>query len=69
MYFLKGITSQHVLQGNLAMDNLYTQGELDALVAAYTGWQAATNPNQITSLGDASEGVVFLPVAKLKRRY
>jgi hypothetical protein len=69
MDFVKGITSQHLLQGSLPMDKLYIQGELDALVAAYTAWQAATHPNQITSLGDASEGLVILPVAELKRHY
>lgn len=69
MEFLKGVTSQQVLQGSLAMDNLYKQGTLDALVAAYTAWQAVTHPNQVTSLGDASEGVVVLPVPELKRRY
>jgi predicted RNase H-like nuclease len=65
----KGITSQRLLQGAWPMERLYSQGELDALVAAYTAWQAATHPEQTTSLGDASEGVVILPVAELKRRY
>ena len=57
MEFVKQLTSQHLLQGSLPQNALYTQGELDALVAAYTAWQAATHPNQVTSLGDASGGV------------
>jgi predicted RNase H-like nuclease len=69
MDFVKGITSQHLLQGSLPMDNLYTQGELDALVAAYTAWQAANHPDQITALGDDAEGLVILPVAELKHHY
>ncbi len=69
MDFVKGITSQHLLQGSLTQNALYTQGELDALVAAYTAWQAANHLNQTTALGDASEGLVFLPVAELKRHY
>jgi len=69
MEFVKAITPQHLLQGDLPVDKLYTQGELDALVAAFTARQAATHPNQITSLGDASEGLVILPVAELKRHY
>ena len=69
MDVIKGITSRHLLQGSLPMDNLYNQGELDALVAAYTAWQATNHPKQITALGDATEGVVFLPVAELKRHY
>ena len=69
MDFVKAITAHNLLQGSLPLDNLYTQGELDALVAAYTAWQAANYPNQTTLLGDASEGLVILPVAKLKRHY
>ena len=69
MDLIKGITPQRLLEGDWPLDNLYTQGELDALVAAYTAWQAANHPNQITALGDASEGLVILPVAELKRHY
>jgi hypothetical protein len=69
MDFVKGITSQKLLQGSLSTSQVYSAGELDALVAAYTAWQAATHPDQVTSLGDASEGLVFVPVADLKRRY
>lgn len=69
MDLIKGLTAHHVLQGSLPTNNLYTPGELDALVAAYTAWQAANHPNKITALGDASEGLVFLPVAELKRHY
>jgi hypothetical protein len=69
MSFVKGLTTQRLLQGNLPADDLYTQGELDALVAAYTAWQAANHPNQVTLLGDAAEGLVTLPVKELKRRY
>lgn len=69
MDMIKGLTAHHVLQGMLPTDNLYTQGELDALVAAYTAWQAANHPKEVTLLGDASEGLVVLPVPELKRVY
>jgi hypothetical protein len=69
MDFVKGITLQKLLQGSLSTSQIYSAAELDALVAAYTGWQAATHPDQVTSLGDVSEGLVFLPVPELKRRY
>ncbi len=69
MKFIAGLTTEHVLQGNLPTEQLYSQGELDALVAAYTAWQSANHPKQVTLLGDATEGLVVLPVAKLKRRY
>jgi hypothetical protein len=69
MNFVKELTAHHLLQGSLPVDDLYTQGELDALVAAYTAWQATNHPDQTTSLGDASEGLLILPVKELKRRY
>jgi hypothetical protein len=69
MDLLKGITPQRVLEGDWPLDKLYSQGELDALVAAYTAWQAGNHPDQITALGDDAEGLVILPVAELKRRY
>lgn len=69
MEFVEGLTSQKLLQGSLPQDRLYTQGALDALVAAYTAWKAANHPKQVTSLGDAAEGLVILPVAELKRQY
>jgi hypothetical protein len=69
MDFVKAITPQTLLQGALPANQLYTTPELDALVAAYTAWQAATHPDQVSSLGEASEGLVYLPVGELKRRY
>ena len=69
MELIKGITPGRLLEGDWPLENLYSQGELDALVAAYTAWQAANHPKQVTALGDASEGVVILPVAELKRHY
>ena len=69
MELIKGITPQRLLEGTWALDNLYSQGELDALVAAFTAWQAANHPDQIFPLGDDSEGLVILPVAQLKRHY
>jgi predicted RNase H-like nuclease len=69
MDLIKGITPERLLEGAWPSNKLYNQGELDALVAAFTAWQAANHPRQITTLGDASEGLVILPVAKLKRHY
>lgn len=69
MDLIKGLTAQHVLQGTLPTNHLYSQGELDALVAAYTAWQAVNHPKQVSLLGDASEGMVVLPVGDLKRTY
>ncbi len=66
---LEEITPHRILQGVLPLDDLYSQGELDALAAAYTAWLAASHPDEITSLGDPAEGVVVLPAAELKQYY
>jgi hypothetical protein len=66
---IKFVTPQDLLEGTWPSDGLYNQGELDALVAAFTAWQAANHPDQITALGDDAEGLVILPVAELKRCY
>lgn len=69
MRFFEEITRHRLLKGVLPFDDLYTAAELDALVAAYTAWQAANHPEQITVLGEPEEGQVVLPVAELKTRY
>lgn len=69
MRLFEEITSHRLLQGILPLDNLYSPGELDALVAAYTAWTAAIHPERITHLGDAEEGLLILPTAELKQRY
>jgi hypothetical protein len=69
MRLFEEITRHKLLQGILPFNDLYSQGELDALVAAYTAWLAANHPDEITSLGDPREGQVILPVSELKPRY
>ncbi len=69
MDLVRGLTAKNLLQGSLPLEKLYSQGELDALVAAYTAWRAANQPKELTALGEASEGVVYIPVAELKRHY
>jgi len=66
---LEEITHYRLLQGNLPLEGLHTPNELDALVAAYTSWQAALHPDQITILGYPEEGQIVIPVGKLKAKY
>ena len=66
---VRGVSARLLLEGAWPPDELYSQGELDALVAAFTAWQAANHPDQITPLGDDAEGLVILPAGELKRRY
>jgi len=69
MDFFEEITRRRLLNGILPMEGLYSPGELDALVGAYTAWLATTRPEEVTLLGDPSEGQIVLPVEKLKERY
>jgi len=69
MLIFEEITRHRLLKGVLPLDKLYSAGELDALVAAYTARTAALHPENITLLGDPAEGQVVLPGAALKTRY
>jgi predicted RNase H-like nuclease len=69
MLFFEEITRHRLLKGILPVDNLYTPSELDALIAAYTAWLAVTHPDQVTLLGDPTEGQLAIPTANMKARY
>jgi hypothetical protein len=69
MRFFEEITRYRLLKGILPMEELYTAGQLDALAGAFTAWVAASNPDEVTLLGDPTEGQVVLPTRTLKDRY
>jgi hypothetical protein len=69
MNFFEEITRHRLVQGILPTKDLYSSEELDAMVAAYTAWLAANQPDQVTLIGDPQEGQIVLPVAELKRKY
>ncbi len=69
MRFFEEITRHRLLHGMLPEEGVYSPGELDALVAAFTAWKAVLHPEQVTCLGHPEEGQVVLPVAELKTRY
>jgi predicted RNase H-like nuclease len=69
MRYFEEITRHRLLQGIMPSENLYSPNELDALIAAYTAWMAAVQPESTVMLGDPQEGQAVLPVAALKRRY
>lgn len=62
MEFFEEITRHRLLKSQLPTQSLYSAGELDALVAAYTAWLAAFHPEQVEILGDRDEGEVVIPV-------
>jgi hypothetical protein len=69
MRFFEEITRHKLMKGILPDEELYSPGELDALVAAFTAWTFANHPEQATLLGDPAEGQMVLPVPELKIRY
>ena len=69
MRLFEEITRHRLLQGQLPLTDLYSPGELDAMVAAYTAWKAAIQPDEVTLLGDPQEGQVVLPVKEMQRQY
>ncbi|MFC1996136.1 DUF429 domain-containing protein [Chloroflexota bacterium] len=69
MRVFEEITRYRLLQGILPLDDLYSARELDALVAAFTAWVAATSPEGVTVLGPSEEGQIVLPSADLQSRY
>jgi Protein of unknown function (DUF429) len=69
MLFFEEITRHRLLKGVLPLETLFSPGELDALIAAYTAWLAALHSEKVTLLGDPNEGQVVLPGVDLKSRY
>jgi hypothetical protein len=69
MDFFEEITRHRLLKGVLPAGDLHTPFELDALVAAYTAWLCASQPQDVSLLGDPAEGQIALPVAQLQPRY
>lgn len=69
MRIFEEITRHRLMQGIFPEEELYSQGELDALVSAYTAWKAANQPEETTTLGDPQEGLVVIPVPELKHTY
>jgi len=69
MRVFEEITRYRILQGTLPFEDLYSARELDALVAAFTAWVAATSPDTVTLVGDPAEGQIILPSAEIQARY
>ncbi len=69
MRFFEEITRFKFLQGILPLGELLEPAELDALVAAYTAYLAATLPDQTCMIGHPEEGQVVIPTAELEAKY
>jgi len=69
MQIFEEITRYKLLQGELPLDGLHSVEELEALMAAYLAWKAATEPDEICLVGDPREGQIILPLKELKPKY
>ena len=69
MRVFEEITRYKVLQGELPLEGLFSVEELEALIAAYLAWKAASEPDEICLVGDSREGQIILPVKELKPKY
>jgi predicted nuclease with RNAse H fold len=69
MRFFEEITRFKLIKGILPTDVLYSPEQLDVLVAAYTAWLAAHQPDEVIGIGDSVEGKMYLPARELKEKY
>jgi hypothetical protein len=69
MEFFEEITRYRLIKGIFPFDVIYTPEQLDALVAAYTAYLAAKEPDKIIFIGSVEEGRIVLPVSELKKKY
>jgi len=69
MRLFEEITRYKIIQGQLPLDGLYSVEELEALIAAYTAWKAASELDEITLVGERNEGEIVIPVNELKPKY
>jgi predicted nuclease with RNAse H fold len=69
MEFFEEITRHRLLKGVLPIEYIYTAEELDALVAAFTAYLAASQPSEVIWVGNKLEGQIVLPVSELKEAY
>jgi hypothetical protein len=69
MRIFEEITRYKIIHGTLPLEGLYSVEELEALMAAFTAWKAALEPQEITRLGDPREGEIILPSVDLRPKY
>ncbi len=68
MIFFEEITRHKMLTGQIPEGIVLSPAELNALVAAFTAWNAYANPTGVTRLGNVNEGRIILPVSTHNRR-
>jgi predicted nuclease with RNAse H fold len=69
MAVIEEITRHHLLSGHLPLNGLLEKDELEALAAAYVAYLVGVQPDDVSQVGDAEEGLITLPVGELKDMY
>jgi len=69
MEFFEEITRHRLKKGLFPIDLIYAPEQLDALIAAYTAYLAAREPEKIIFIGSVEEGRIVLPVSELRAKY
>lgn len=62
MEFFEEITRFKILRGHLPYDRILPPGELNAWLAASTGWAAACQPESARMAGGDENGIVYYPL-------
>ncbi len=65
MHALEEVTRHHLLTGRLPLEGLLAQSDLDALLAAFTAYLAASQPERVCQLGEREEGFLTVPAPEL----
>lgn len=69
MRIFEEFTRYKILRGQLPLEGLFSVEQLESLIAAYTAWKAAVEPDEITRVGNPKEGEIILPSTDLKLKY
>lgn len=62
MNFFEEVTRFRLIKGVLPADDIHNPGELNALACAYFAWLLHHKPEKTASMGNESEGVIYLPI-------
>jgi hypothetical protein len=62
MNFFEEVTRFRLIKGILPTDDIYQPGELNAIGCAYLAWMMHHKPENVQTMGDKREGVIFLPI-------
>ncbi len=69
MHLVEEWTRYRFMTGRIELDNFFQHDQLDALIAAYTAYRSITEPEEVTAVGDARDGLIVLPVGELREMY